>query len=187
LAVDKKRAVRGESRAPLSNIHRMRTRSLARPLEGQIISQGLPAKVPDWVKNLAWLMDRSIPIGKRWSIGLDGIVGLFPGVGDLAGTLVSALIVASATQAGLPRAAVGRMMANVVVDTLLGSIPFLGDLFDFVFKANMKNIQIYREHLEGRHQTVRNWVFTFMVVLALLALMAIPISAFVYLIRRLTG
>ena len=164
----------------------MKTRSLARPLEGPIISEGSPAKVPDWVENLAWLMDSSIPIGKRWSIGLDGIVGLFPGVGDLAGTFVSALIVASATQAGLPRAAVGRMMANVVVDTLMGSIPFLGDLFDFAFKANMKNIQIYREHLEGRPQTVRNWVFTFMVVLALFALMAIPISVVVYLIRRLT-
>jgi hypothetical protein len=130
-------------------------------------------------------MDSSIPLGKRWSIGLDGIVGLFPGVGDLAGTLVSALIVASATQAGLPRAAVGRMMANVAIDTLLGGIPFLGDLFDFAFKANTKNIQIYREHLEGRRQTVRNWVFTFLVVLALFALMAIPISVFAYLVRRL--
>jgi hypothetical protein len=161
--------------------------SLARPLEGPIISEGHPAKVPDWVENLAWLMDGSIPIGKRWSIGLDGIVGLFPGVGDLAGTLVSALIVASATQAGLPRAAVGRMMANVAVDTLVGGIPFLGDLFDFAFKANMKNIQIYRAHLEGRQQTVQNWVFTFLVVLALFALMAIPISVFVYLVRRLVG
>ena len=165
----------------------MRTRSLARPLEGPILSQGHAAKVPDWVENLAWLMDRSIPIGKRWSIGLDGIVGLFPGVGDLVGTLVSALVIASATQAGLPRAAVGRMMANVLVDTLLGSIPFLGDLFDFAFKANMRNIHIYREHLGGREQTVRNWVFTFMVVLALLALMAIPISVCVYLVRRLAS
>ena len=165
----------------------MRTRSLARPLEGPIISQAHPAKVPDWVENLAWLMDGSIPIGKRWTIGLDGIVGLFPGVGDLAGTFVSALIVASATQAGLPRGAIGRMMANVVLDTLLGGIPFVGDLFDFAFKANMKNIQIYREHLEGRQQTVRNWVFTFLVVLALFALMAIPISVFVYLVRRLVG
>ena len=114
-------------------------------------------------------------------------MGLFPGVGDLTGTLVSALIVASATQAGLPRAAVGRMMANVAIDTLLGGIPFLGDLFDFAFKANTKNIQIYREHLEGRQQTVRNWVFTFLVVLALFALMAIPISVFVYLVRQTRG
>src|SRR6187455_3619620 len=103
----------------------MRTRSLAQPLEGPIISQDQPAKIPDWVENLAWLMDRSIPIGKRWSIGLDGIVGLFPGVGDLVGSFVSALIVASATQAGLPRAAIARMVANVAVDTVLGGIPFI--------------------------------------------------------------
>jgi Domain of unknown function (DUF4112) len=163
----------------------MRMESLTRPLEGPIILESHAAKVPPWVENLAWLMDSSIPLGRRWSIGLDGIVGLFPGVGDLAGTLVSALIVASATQAGLPRAAVGRMMANVAVDTLLGGIPILGDLFDFAFKANTKNIQIYREHLEGRQQTVRNWVFTFLVVLALLALVAIPISVFVYVVRSL--
>src|SRR5215510_1443965 len=128
--------------------------SVSRPLEGSIISQSGANKIPEWVTKLAWLMENSIPIGKRWSIGLDGIVGLFPGVGDLAGAFVSALIVASATQAGLPRAAVGRMMANVVVDTLLGSVPFVGDLFDFAFKANMKNIQIYREHLEGRKQSI---------------------------------
>ena len=132
-------------------------------------------------------MDSSIPLGTRWSIGLDGIVGLFPGVGDLVGMLVSALIVVSAAQAGLPRAAVGRMMTNVVVDTVLGSIPFVGDLFDFVFKANIKNLQIYREHLEGRQQTVQNRIFTFMVVLALFALIAIPISALIYLVRRLAG
>jgi len=105
-------------------------------------------------------MDRSIPIGKRWSIGLDGIVGLFPGVGDLAGTFVSALIVASATQAGLPRAAIGRMMANVAVDTLLGGIPLIGDFFDFAYKANTKNIKIYQDYLQGRKQAVRNWTFT---------------------------
>ena len=86
-------------------------------------------RVPAWIERLAWLMDRSIPIGRRWSIGLDGIVGLFPGVGDLAGALVSALIVASATQAGLPQVAIARMMANVALDTLLGGIPIVGVLF----------------------------------------------------------
>jgi len=163
------------------------TPAIPQPLEGSILSATRPVKVPNWIESLAWLMDRSIPIGKRWSIGLDGIVGLFPGVGDLAGMVVSALIVASATQAGLPRAAVGRMMANVVLDTLLGSIPFLGDLFDFVFKANTKNIRIYREHLEGRQQRARNWAFTFLVAFALLALMAVPIASFVYLVRWLVS
>ena len=139
----------------------------------------------DWVENLAWLMDRSIPIGKRWSIGLDGIVGLFPGVGDLAGSLVSALIVASATQAGLPRAAIARMVTNVTVDTVLGGIPFIGDLFDFAYKANTKNIKIYQEHLQGRTQKVRNWMFTLLVSLCLLALIAVPLAAIIYLFRLL--
>ena len=156
-----------------------------RPLEGRLISQSGANKIPEWVTKLAWLMDNSIPIGKRWSIGLDGIVGLFPGVGDLAGGFVSALIVASAAQAGLPRAALGRMMANVAVDTLLGSIPFVGDVFDFAFKANTRNIRIYQEHLAGRRQRRRDWLFTLLVVLALLAIVAIPIVVFVCIVRRL--
>ena len=155
------------------------------PLQGPIVSENLQSKVPDWVEKLAWLMDRSIPIGRRWSIGLDGIVGLFPGVGDLAGGFVSALIVASATQAGLPRAAIGRMVANVAVDTVLGGIPFIGDLFDFAYKANTKNIRIYREHLQGRTQKVRNWMFTLLVSVCLLALMAVPVAAIIYLFRLL--
>jgi Domain of unknown function (DUF4112) len=149
------------------------------------MSATVPDKVPDWVEKLAWLMDRSIPIGKRWSIGLDGIVGLFPGVGDLAGTFISALIVASATQAGLPRAAIARMMANVAVDTLLGGIPLIGDFFDFAYKANTKNLKIYQDHLQGRKQTVRNWTFTLVAALGLLALIAVPIAAVVYLFRLL--
>ena len=155
------------------------------PLQGTIVSADLPPKVPDWVEKLAWLMDRSIPIGKRWSIGLDGIVGLFPGVGDLAGSFVSALIVASATQAGLPRAAIARMVTNVAVDTVLGGIPFIGDFFDFAYKANTKNIKIYRESLQGRTQRVRNWMFTFVVSFCLLALMAVPLAAIIYLFRLL--
>ena len=153
------------------------------PLQGPIVAADLTSKVPDWVEKLAWLMDRSIPIGKRWSIGLDGIVGLFPGVGDLAEGLVSALIVASATQAGLPRAAIARMVANVTVDTVLGGIPLIGDFFDFAYKANTRNIKIYQEHLQGRTQKVRNWMFTFVVSLCLMALIAVPLAAIIYLFR----
>jgi uncharacterized protein DUF4112 len=153
------------------------------PLQGPIVAADLTSKVPDWVEKLAWLMDRSIPIGKRWSIGLDGIVGLFPGVGDLAESLVSALIVASATQAGLPRAAIARMVANVTVDTVLGGIPLIGDFFDFAYKANTRNIKIYQEHLQGRTQKVRNWMFTFVVSLCLMALIAVPLAAIIYLFR----
>jgi hypothetical protein len=154
-------------------------------VEGPILPARESTDVPSWVERLAWLMDRSIPIGDRWSIGLDGIIGLFPGVGDLAGAIVSALIVARATQDGLPRVAIARMMANVAIDSLLGSIPFVGDLFDFAYKANSKNIKIYRDHLQGRKQTVRNWAFALLVSILLLAIIAVPVAAVVYLLRLL--
>jgi hypothetical protein len=77
------------------------------------------------------------------------------------------------------------MVTNVAVDTALGGIPFIGDLFDFAYKANTKNIKIYREHLQGRTQKVRNWMFTLVVSLCLLALMAVPLAAIIYLFRLL--
>ena len=107
----------------------------------------------------------------------------FPASADLAESLVSALIVASATQAGLPRAAIARMVANVTVDTVLGGIPLIGDFFDFAYKANTRNIKIYQEHLQGRTQKVRNWMFTFVVSLCLMALIAVPLAAIIYLFR----
>src|SRR3954471_19523362 len=101
----------------------------------------LPARDP-WIEHLANLMDGSIPIG-RWSIGLDPLIGLIPGIGDVIGALISLIIVVRAVQAGVPRIAVARMMANITIDTLIGSIPLLGDAFDFAFKANLKNLRLY--------------------------------------------
>ena len=115
-------------------------------------SAGVVRRKPDpWLETLAWLMDRSIPLG-RWSIGLDGLLGLIPGAGDTLGALVSAAIVARAATSGLPRSAVARMALNVLIDTLLGAIPLAGDVFDFAFKANSRNLQIFREALEGQRR-----------------------------------
>ena len=131
------------------------------------------------------MVDGSLdPDGKRWSIGLEELWVCFQRR-RLAGSFVSALIVASATQAGLPRAAIARMVTNVAVDTVLGGIPFIGDFFDFAFKANTKNIKIYRESLQGRTQKVRNWMFTLVVSFCLLALMAVPLAVIIYLFRLL--
>jgi hypothetical protein len=132
----------------------------ARLKSGEIYGTGerLPARDP-WIENLAYLMDGFIPIG-RWSIGLDPILGLLPGIGDLIGALISMLIVFRAVQAGIPRIAVARMMTNIAIDTLVGSIPLVGDAFDFAFKANLKNLRIYERHLYGRRDaTARHWGF----------------------------
>jgi hypothetical protein len=126
-------------------------------------------------------MDNSISIG-RWRIGLDALLGLAPGVGDMAGTVASALIVARAAAAGLPRATVARMIVNVAIDSLLGSIPLIGDLFDFVFKANARNVQLYRQALAGAGRPRRDWGFVVLVLLALAVVVAAPIALLIWLL-----
>jgi len=114
-------------------------------------------------------MDGAIPIG-RWSIGLDPLIGMIPGIGDLIGALISMVIVARAVQAGIPRVAVARMLANIAVDTLVGTIPLFGDAFDFAFKSNLKNLKIYEESLlDRRASAVRHWWFFGMLFLVIAA------------------
>src|SRR5688572_24663377 len=84
-----------------------------------------PRAPEQYLETIAWLMDRSIRIGP-WSFGLDGIIGLVPGIGDAASGVVSSIIVIAGIQAGLPKAAILRMMLNVGIDSVLGSIPFVG-------------------------------------------------------------
>jgi hypothetical protein len=153
----------------------------ARPLEPEVV----PKSVPDpWIEKLAYVMDSSIPLG-RWRIGLDGIIGLIPGLGDLIGALVSALIVAAGVQARLPRSAIARMVANVAIEAAVGVVPFLGDLFDMAWKANTKNVEIFRQALKGERSRTRDSMFVVGIVVAILAIVAIPVIAIVLLINQL--
>lgn len=143
-------------------------------------------EVPPEVAELERIMDRWLSVGPL-SVGLDGILGLIPGFGDLASGLISAYIIARASRDGVPRAALARMMTNVAIDTLLGSIPFIGDLFDFLYKANTKNLKIYREALAAPRDSRRDWAFVVFVVIGVLAFIAIPVVLAVMLIVRLLG
>ncbi|WP_207478157.1 DUF4112 domain-containing protein [Arenibaculum pallidiluteum] len=91
--------------------------------------------------------------GTSWRIGLDGIAGLVPGIGDTLGMAVSAYIVYQATRFGVPSRLVARMVANVGVDWLVGSVPVLGSIFDIAFKANRRNMNLLTRHLEQRYTT----------------------------------
>jgi hypothetical protein len=122
----------------------------------------LPARRRDPVaEKIAWVMDGLIPMG-RWSIGLDGILGLVPGLGDIAGALIGMLIVLRAVQAGIPRVVIARMMTNIAIDTFVGSIPLLGDAFDFMYKSNAMNLRLYEDALNAgnsRAAAARHWAF----------------------------
>jgi hypothetical protein len=138
-----------------------------------------------WIEHLAYLMDSSIGIGP-WSVGIDPLLGLIPGIGDLAGAVISMLLVMRAVRAGVPRIAVVRMVTNIVVDTLVGTIPLVGDLFDFAYKSSIKNLRIYEESLRGRRAAViQHWIFFAALAVVLVVLLAIPIVAVLRLIRAI--
>ena len=98
----------------------------------------------------SWLDSRWRIPGTRIPIGLDGIASLVPVVGDTATAAVSAYIVYEAVRFGLPRSLLARMVANVGLDWLVGSVPVLGTVFDVAFKANRRNVDLLHRHLEER-------------------------------------
>lgn len=110
----------------------------------------MPAPSPslERIRKLAWLLDNSLPIpGTRWRIGLDPVLGLIPGLGDLIGAAFSGWILLQAERLGADRATLVRMLWNVVVETVVGAIPVLGDVFDAAWKANAKNVVLLERHL----------------------------------------
>lgn len=99
---------------------------------------------------LAWLLDESIRLPGGFRIGLDGIVGLIPGVGDATGFLISFWLVIKARRAGASRAVQLKMLGNVMIEFVVGAVPVLGDIFDFWFKANRRNLTELRRHILGQ-------------------------------------
>lgn len=115
------------------------------------IPQSRDFKELDWI---AKLMDSQFSIpGTNFRFGLDGIIGLIPGAGDISTFAVSAYLLTIMARNGASGYVLARMVLNVVIDALFGMIPLLGDLFDIAFKANMRNVKLMKEHyVEGRHR-----------------------------------
>jgi Domain of unknown function (DUF4112) len=102
------------------------------------------------VQFLARIMDDQFIIpGTNIRFGLDSILGLFPGLGDAITSAISLLIVHHARQTGASPILLGRMLANIGVDFLLGAVPLVGDAFDLAWKANRKNARLLEQHLRA--------------------------------------
>jgi hypothetical protein len=127
-----------------------------------------------FIEKLARLLDRWFKLGP-FSVGLDGLLGLIPGVGEVTSGALSAVIILRAIQQGVPKAAILRMLVNVGIDSLIGSIPVAGDLFDFAFRANLKNLEIYQDSMGGTRSPHRDRIFVAMVCLILLVLVMLPL------------
>jgi len=97
---------------------------------------------------LANLLDTAFVLpGTNIRFGFDAMIGLVPGIGDAITTLMSLYLVREARALGVPRHVIGRMLANVALDGIVGAVPFLGDAFDVMWRANRRNMVLLRKHL----------------------------------------
>jgi hypothetical protein len=102
------------------------------------------------LQTIARVMDTALVIpGTNIRFGADAILGLIPGGGDLVGAAIGLAIVNEARRLGVPRAVMARMILNIGLDTVLGSVPLFGDVFDVYFKANRRNAQLVLEHFQS--------------------------------------
>ena len=136
---------------------------------------------------VASVLDDAIRVpGTDIRFGIDPLVGLVPGLGDLLGGVASAYIILEAARAGAPASVLTRMALNVGIDTLIGGIPVIGDLFDFAWKSNARNVRLFTRHVEAPVQTRRASSALVVALLAAIALVAVGVSILgIYLIKRL--
>jgi uncharacterized protein DUF4112 len=115
------------------------------------ITPGGPEESVARIEALAKLMDGAFVVpGTNIRLGLDAIIGLVPVAGDLIGGLISSYLIWEARRLGAPKWLIARMVTNVLLDTAVGAVPVLGDAFDVMFRANMKNMALLRKHMAKR-------------------------------------
>jgi Domain of unknown function (DUF4112) len=122
------------------------------------------------MRQLSKLLDSAIVIpGTKQRIGLDPILGLIPGGGDTVSAALSGYIIIEAARMGLPREALLQMVLNLAIDTVAGSVPVLGDVFDVFSKANLRNMQIVESHAQiPLHSTKPDRLFIGLLIVGLI-------------------
>ena len=132
------------------------------------------------------LLDSAFRVpGTGLTFGLDPILGLIPGVGDLTSPLFAGLLLFHAVRMRIPRVVQLRMVINAAIDLLIGFVPIVGDLFDFGWKANVRNLALLEHHAHpGSRATTGDWVFVLSIVGLLIALAVIPLVFTAWLLSR---
>ena len=145
------------------------------------------------LRRISHLLDNAIPIpGTKHRIGLDPILGLIPGGGDLVGSIFAGYVVFKSAQMGVPQETLVKMAANIVFDTVAGTVPVAGDLFDVAWKANVKNIELLDAHLGSPEQGKKaDWLFVAALLLGLILIVGsvifLSVMIFGWLFRVFTG
>ena len=133
-----------------------------------------------------WLDQRFTIPGTSIRIGLDPILGLIPGIGDMIANLAGSAIILIAAQYRLPKIVLLRMGLNVALNAIIGAIPVFGDIFSIWFRSNVKNAQLLERYVsvEARSSTFGNWIFVIAVIIGIVLLLTMILVATVWLIRQ---
>ena len=133
------------------------------------------------------LLDEAFRVpGTRFRFGIDGIIGLVPGLGDALAGLLSLVIPFAAWARGVPYVTLVRMTANIAIAVLVGSIPLFGDIFDIAWKSNRRNYVLMQRHLvQPRRHSWRDWTFLLLIGLGVVSVIAIPVALLLWCITWL--
>jgi hypothetical protein len=137
----------------------------------------------DTVRGIARIMDDVVKVpGTRISIGLDPILNLIPFLGDAAGTAMSTFLLVSAVRMNVPKRVIARMLLNISIDALIGAIPALGQIFDFFWKANRKNVELLEQYAATPDKiTAQSGTFVGGTLVFVLVLLCIILGVALYL------
>ncbi len=137
------------------------------------------------LRDLARIMDAAVRVpGTNVRFGLDALIGLIPGFGDVAGGLTTTYTILAARRLGAPGSVLVRMVWNVLIDAVVGAVPLLGDLFDIGFKANIRNVQLLDRFLASPGPTRRASRALVALLLALVFLIVLGSLALTFIIVR---
>ncbi len=126
--------------------------------------------------------------GTNIRFGWDPIIGLVPWVGDVATALFACVLVVAAHQMAVPRVVQLRMLLNVMIDVLIGLVPVAGDIADVFWKANAKNMALIERHAaEPQRPTPGDWLFVLGILLAIVAVAALPLIVVYWVVRMIGG
>lgn len=141
------------------------------------------------LRRVARALDSAVPVpGTSFRFGLDPILGLIPGVGDLVSPLFTVGILFQARDLGVPRIVQLRMIFNVAIDVLTGFVPLIGDLFDFAWKANNLNMALLDRHAYEEHKpSAGDWAFVAMCVALLIVIAAVPFLLLGWAVNLIAG
>ncbi len=149
--------------------------------------QSLNSKKIHSLRRLSQLLDNAIGIpGTKYRFGLDPILGLIPGGGDTIAGALGAYIIIEAARMGIPRKVVWKMVGNILFDSLVGTVPALGDLFDVAWKANVRNMTLLESNLsvDQQEQNRKSDLIFLILLTMLLLIIVVGFAALAFVIIR---